>query len=139
MMRYSLLLLISCISFLGCSQIDKMDKITTENAHLVTEYNEDDIESMVTYYFASRIRKDDDWKKVLPDPSRWSSRMQYSIKTHNQWNFVEFKNLGLYKGKYGSYVKVHITIEFEGRRDGGQDDVELQMENGRWIISKVPI
>ena len=95
--------------------------ITIENASQIDTYDTDDIESMVIYYFASRIRKDNKWLEVLPDSTAWSSRMSYSIKRHNEWDFIEFKNLGLYTGKYGgTYVKVFFEIEINGKRDGGK-------------------
>lgn len=140
MVRYSLLVLIMCVMLWGCAQkIGVKELITTENADLVTDFDEDDIESMVTYYFASRIRKDDKWKEAIPDRSEWSPRMKASIERHNQWNFVEFQNLGLYEGQYGTYVKVFIMIEINGQKDGGEDEVELGKRNGKWFISKVPI
>ena len=123
-----------------CAQDLIRKTITAENAAAIKTFDADDIESMVTYYFASRIRKDNQWLEVLPDSTEWSSRMAYAINRHNQWNFVEFKNLGIYTGKYGgTYVKVYFVIEMEGRRDGGEDDVELKKVNDKWVIARVPI
>ncbi len=134
------LLSIVLLTNTGCSQsVGVKDKITTSNAHLITDFDSEDIESLVTYYFASRIRQDNEWMKALPDSSTWSGRMKASIKRHNEWNFIEFQNLGLYEGKYGTYVKVYFQIEMNGRTDEGEDDVEIRKENGRWIISKVPM
>jgi len=139
-MRYRFLLLFMCIVCTSYAQkIDVKDKITPKNAHLVTDFDATDIESMVTYYFASRIRKDDKWKEVVPNPKEWSSRMKYSINKHNGWKFLEFKNLGFYEDENGSYVKVYIAIDFRGRKDGGEDEVELGRKNGKWVITKVPI
>jgi hypothetical protein len=138
-MRHYLVILV-LLTLCSCAEkIGIKETITTENAHLVTDFDENDIESMVTYYFASRIRKDDKWKLVLLNAAAWSPRMRYSISKHNKWNFVEFKNLGLYEGEYGTYIKVYFMIEMDGRRDGGEDDVELKKYTGKWVISKVPI
>jgi hypothetical protein len=112
--------------------------ITVKNAALINTYDINDIESMVTYYFASRVRNDDEWKKVIPDSTEWSSRMVYSLNKHNQWNFVEFKNLGFYSGEHGSGVKVYFKIEVNGHIYDGKDDVELKKKNNRWVISNVP-
>jgi len=133
------ILLSILFSNVHAQKVGVKEKITIENAHLVKEYNKDDIESLVTYYFASRIRKDDKWINVLPKSTEWSSRMKTSIDEHNKWNFVEFKNLGLYKGKYGTYVKVYFVIDIKGHREGGEDEVEITEKNGKWIISVVPI
>ncbi|MEM6718823.1 MAG: hypothetical protein AAF611_05900 [Bacteroidota bacterium] len=139
-MKHLFLLLFSLIICASYAQkIDIKEKITIDNAHLITNFDKNNIESMVTYYFASRIRKDDKWKEVVPNPAEWSSRMKYSIKKHNGWKFLEFKNLGFYEDEYGSYVKVYIAIEFRGKKDGGEDEVELERKDGKWFITKVPI
>lgn len=129
--------LLALISF--SQEINENDTITKLNAQLITSFDKSDIESMVTYYFASRIRGDEKWKEVLPDPSLWTDRMIYSIEKHNQLNFTKYKNLGFYEGEYGAYVKVFIWVEMNGKSDGGIDDVTLKQENGQWIIWKVPI
>lgn len=137
-MRPFVIVLVLSATLIGCSSqsIDTKEKITAENAHLVKDFDIDDVESLVTYYFASRIRKDDKWKSALPPSTEWSARMKGSIKRHNEWNFVEFQNLGLHDG---SYVKVRFVIEIDGKRDGGEDEVELGERNGRMVITKVPV
>jgi hypothetical protein len=139
-MRKAALLFSFLVSLCFCSpRVGTFDRIDAGNAGSVTSFDENDIESMVTFYFASRIRGDQDWRKVLPDSTQWSDRMKHSIARHNEWKFVEFQNKKLYTGNYGTYVKVHFTIEYKGRQDGGDDDVELEKQDGRWIIAKVPI
>jgi hypothetical protein len=124
----------------SCSSVGKRDIITVENAAKVTKYDENDIESMVTYYFASRIRKDEDWKNVLPDSERWSEKMKISINIHNQTEFIEFQNKGFAENNHGAYVNVNFKIKNKrGKVKGGNDEVELKKSNDKWIISKVPI
>lgn len=139
-MRYLIAVTIfSLTTTFGIAQTDlSQDTITKENAHLITSYDENDIESMVTYYFASRIRGDEKWKEVLPDPQLWTDRMLYSIDKHNRLNFTKFKNIGFYESLGGWYVKVFVWVEMDGRADGGQDDVTLKKEGDKWIIWKVP-
>ncbi len=132
-MKNVILLFLSLIFLFACSSQKRIfETINEKNAHRIRSFDETNIESMVTFYFASRIRNDEQWRKVLPDSSEWSSRMKHSIAKHNQWKFVEFKNLGIYKGQYGTYVKVYFMIEVNGKKDGGKDDVELRRENDRW-------
>ena len=109
-----------------------------DNPESITSFDENDIESMVTYYFASRIRGDKKWKEVLPPEEEWNGRMKRKIEKHNGWKFLDFKNLGYSEGKYGQYVKVHVTIEYKGRQDGGEDEVEVSNKSGKWQIVSVP-
>lgn len=148
-MKYLFFILLPLIALTGCTEsastqstdtkpVGVNDKITVDNADLVTEFDESDIESMVTYYFASRIRKDDKWKEVLPESVLWSNRMKRSIEEHNKWNFVEFQNIGLQGSEYGWSVKVYMMLEFNEEKDDGYDEVEVEQVSDKWIITKVP-
>lgn len=126
-------------TFTAITQDLKDSLITKQNAHLITSYDIDNIESMVTFYFASRIRGDEKWKEVVPKESVWTSRMRYSIQKHDTWEFIKFQNLGYLKDKYGnSGVKVYFCITYNGREDCGKDDVELKWDGERWTIWVVP-
>jgi hypothetical protein len=131
--------ILSSFMLFSCSpEVGVFDTINTENAEYFTTFDSTNIESMVTYYFASRIRNDEEWRNVLPDSSEWSDRMQYSIGKHNEWKFVEFKNLGIKHTDYGTSVKVYFLINVNGKNEGGEDDVEIIKVNNKWVIVKVP-
>jgi hypothetical protein len=65
--------------------------ITAENAKSITSFDKSDVESMVTYFYASKIRGDDDWKKVLEPENTWSKRMLYSLDKCEKWTFTAFR------------------------------------------------
>ena len=137
-----LTLLLLCVISKGQSKYFK-DTITIENAPKIVDFEKNNIESMVNYYYASRIRKDNKWKEVLKDSSEWSSRMKSNIQKHNQfWEIIKFKNLGLTTNKNGYVsVKVYLLIKINdgGKQfiDGGVDDVEISKLNGLWTISNI--
>ncbi len=148
-MKNYLGLLLIAVLLIGCSEessegtkekngVATKAIINKSNADQIKSFDENDIESMVTYYFASRVRHDNKWKDALPDPSKWSPRMKYSLESHGQWNFIEFQNLGFIEGKNGSYVRVRMKIEYKGREQEGEDEVELEKVNGKWVIVAVP-
>lgn len=121
------------------AQESKSYSITIDNAKSFKTFNKTDIGSMVDYYFASRIRGDQEWKKVLPDSSLWSSRMSGSIAKHNKWTFINYKNLGLHNSDYGASFKVDFCIQGQTDTECGEDSVEISKNGDEWIITKVPI
>jgi hypothetical protein len=137
-MKYLLIIFTLCSSFAAGAQVSKGDTITKSNAHLITTFDTNDIESMITYYFASRIRGDKKWMEVMPDTSLWSRRMWVSVSRHNAWNFTRFVNLGRQRSETMEVVKVYFAIAYNGREDEGVDDVELRWEGTRWVIDVVP-
>lgn len=139
-MKTRVLIFLCSAALFSCSpKIGIFETINARNAHRIRSYDDNNIESKVTFYFASRIRNDQEWRKVLPDSTEWSRRMRASIEKHNRWKFIEFQNKGFHESTYGGVVDVYFVIEIDGRRDGGTDGVELKKVNDKWIISKVPI
>ena len=102
--------------------------ITVENAHEIDSFDPANVESMIDYYFASRIRGDQKWKEVLQDPTEWSNRMKYSIDEHDKWNFLEYKNDGFKDGS-DRWVSIWVKIEYNGRTDSGTNEVEVKKLN----------
>lgn len=136
---FSLLLFLFIFSCTNGTKVGVKKLITKDNAHLITTFDENDIESMVTYYFSSRIRQDDKWKQVLPPENTWSDRMKYSIAKHNKLTFFEFLNLGFGKNKYGNHhVKIWAKVGMNNEKDEGEDFVQIRKVNNKWIITKVP-
>lgn len=92
---------------------------------------------VVAVFYDSRIRGDDRWKEVLvPEPS---GRLERSLKRIEDWTFIEFEVVGEEPSSSGGvWVKVRFTIEIDGDRDSGTDEVELKQVDGRWRISDIP-
>jgi hypothetical protein len=113
--------------------------ITAENAKSITSFDKSDVESMVTYFYASKIRGDDDWKKVLEPENTWSKRMLYSLDKYEKWTFTAFR---LDRKKMHAqdwwWINVHFEIEVSGETDGGFDEVSATNSNGTRIITEVP-
>lgn len=95
--------------------------------------------SLITYFYASKIRQDKRWKKVLPKKQQWSRKLKYAIKEYSTWTFTKFKLVS--KKEYSPekmWVKIWIEIEYKGRKDSGTDEVTLELKNGKWVIVGLP-
>lgn len=95
-----------------------------------------DPESMVIYFYASMIRKDDKFKKVLPKDC---GRLENDLKEYSTWKFKKFYlKESMKETKDRMYIKIYFEIEFEGGIDTGTDEVTLELINGKWQIIDLP-
>lgn len=116
------------------------ENVTPENAVKITTFSDDDPESMILYFYASHIRGDNRWRKVVPIESEWSNRLKYQLKEYQSWKLIRFRLVNKIK-KFSSnrlWIKVYFTFEVNGHEDGGEDEVILEQQNGKWIIIEVP-
>jgi hypothetical protein len=112
--------------------------ITTQNAATFTSY-ENSLESALNYFYASQIRKDEEWKKVFIPSEDWSDRIQYKMEKYAKWTITKFYLISKTEFEPGKFwVKVNMEIAIDGKTDGGIDQAEVQFINGKWVITSVP-
>ncbi|MES0489985.1 MAG: hypothetical protein ABUK01_08345 [Leptospirales bacterium] len=112
--------------------------ITIEEAKSITTW-ENTPGSLLTYFYASKIRGDQDWKKVLPPENQWSERLIRKLQKMEKWKFVKFQLIAIENNKTDKrYVKIFIQIEINGRVDGGKDEATVEKIDGKWVIVSVP-
>lgn len=115
------------------------DVIDQTNASVFTDFSTDNPESMVEYFYASKIRGDEKWKDVLQPEDKWSSRLKYSLDKYENWKFVNFHLVKKKRhSESGWWIAVYFEIEYNGRKDGGTDEVSLQFNGSEWVITEVP-
>ncbi len=120
--------------------------ITNENPMLVDSTSakshmefENTPESIVNYFYASKIRNDSLWKKVLQPEDQQNSRLKVKLDKYKKWKFHQIKILRKIEHKENAYwIKIFMEIEYKGKKNSGTDDVEVQKINGRWVITSVP-
>jgi len=144
-MKYLIAIFLSLIITNAFSQSDyKWEEfedplmIDKTNAKKVKKY-ENTPESVVTYFYASRIRGDNKWEKIIPPEAERSDRLERKLETYAKWNITKFHLVSkteYEKNKY--WVKVYFEIEINGKTDSGTDEATVILKNGKWIISSVP-
>lgn len=113
-------------------------KISSANADSVKTYS-NSMESMINYFYASRIRKDKAWEKVLPKAEERSERLKRELVKYETWEFVNYHIISYTEFAPGKYwVKIYMKISFNGRVKGGIDEVDIEMIDGNWVITSVP-
>ncbi len=96
-------------------------------------------ESVTAYFFRSQINKDERWKEVLPPQNHWNERLRGKIEKYQRWTVKKFRIIKThYAGDRKAEVEIYMEVEFKGRTASGQDTVELEKINGRWVIVSVP-
>ncbi len=112
--------------------------ITTQNAPEISSFKNNP-ESIITYFFASKIRQDNSWREVLPEEKNWTKRLRYKVKKYENWTIKEFQLRK--KNEYEKdkmWVEIFMKIEYQGKIESGTDEVELEKINGKWVITSIP-
>ena len=145
-MRSILTIFIVFIGFSVFSQKIKWEDIknapviTPENATSVTDY-ENTPESVVSYFFASFIRRDSDWENVVPEQKSRSGRLKNHLSVYQEdWTFTEFHLVSKAEPEKGKcLIKFHSTVKYGDNVDTGVSEIELELIDGKWVITSVPI
>jgi len=143
-MKKLLFILIAIFSFSGSYAQPDIDwepikdapTITTANAQKIKKYKNTP-ESLLTYFYASKIRQDKKWQKLLPTDR--SKKLNYALEEYEEWTFTKFRLVSKAKSPSGTlWVKIFMEIEYKGRVDSGQDEAALKLEKGKWVIVSLP-
>lgn len=119
-------------------KIEEPPLITVDNASSFEVY-ENTPESVLNYFYASRIRKDREWEKVVPLPEDRSEELDLQLERYNTWTITNFHLVSISVSKYTkALVKVYFKIEMNGRSEDGVDTAKLKIIDGKWTIISVP-
>ena len=98
-------------------------------------------ESIVTYFYASKIRKDSKWEKVLPNEDNRSASLKKALLLlQEHLTITQFQLVS--KAEYSKnelWIKVFFEIEYNGKKKSGTDEVTVKLINGKWFITNLPI
>tara|TARA_Y100000739_G_C20507385_1_gene417887 strand:- start:526 stop:1020 length:495 start_codon:yes stop_codon:yes gene_type:complete len=145
-MKLILTLLLNLIVIISFSQ-SKYTWEKYENPLLIkndSTANIDDFEntpeSIVTYFYASKIRKDSKWEKVIPNEDNRSENLKKELSFYENFAFTQFQLVS--KTEYSKNelgIKVFFEIEYDGKKKSGTDGVTVKLINGKWLITNLPM
>ncbi|MDF3026492.1 MAG: hypothetical protein K0S23_799 [Fluviicola sp.] len=140
-------LIFSCVSFSQTEpeervweKIENAPVIDVKNAATFSTY-ENTLESVVNYFYASQIRKDKEWEKVVPLPEERTERLQSKLKRYEEvWTITTFHLVSKTQTSTNRFmVRVYFEITGpDGRKDGGIDTAEVRLIDGKWVITSIP-
>lgn len=144
-MKTSAFALLLSLTLWGCASAGKKKnilppdtEITVENAASVTAY-ENTPESVVMYFYASKIRKDEKWKEVVIPESTWDERMHRKMQEYSRWTFLAYRLVSTKDAGEGKvWVTLYMKIKVGDETDDGQDEATVSYIDGKWLISEVP-
>ncbi len=142
------ILTILVFSFLTQAAFSQQDDdwIVYEDAVLIDSSNASSIkdfentpESIVTFFYASKIRNDNEWLKVIPEEGDRSERLNRKLEEYENWTFTKFKLVSkMESSEKQLWIKIFMEIVYEGGVDSGTDEVTVELIDGKWIITSVP-
>ncbi|OQX97413.1 MAG: hypothetical protein B6I20_12710 [Bacteroidetes bacterium 4572_117] len=122
----------------GWITIDNQQLIDSTNTQNFMEF-ENTPESVVNYFYASKIRNDSLWKNVLPLEKEQSLRLKSKLVKYSQWKFHKMKILQKKAfAENAFWIKIFMEIEYKGQKKSGKDELDVQLINGKWTITSVP-
>lgn len=109
--------------------------ITASNASTFISY-ENTLESVVNYFFASQIRKDNEWEKVVSSPQERTELMQHILHKYETRTVTKFQLLGKVeheRGKFWVFVKVEMMGN--GKINNVSGRLEIELINSKLVIT----
>ncbi len=144
-MKLFLTFLLTVLTTLSFSQTERVytkiepaPVITAQNASTYLSYD-NTLESVLNYFYASQIRKDMEWMNVFVPLGDWDEEIARKLQKYDQWTITNFHLVS--KSEYAPgkfYVKVYFKIEMDGKSEDGIDTAEVQLIEGKWIITSIP-
>lgn len=120
------------------TKIEPAPVITVQNAAEYKTY-ENTPESVLNFFYASRIRKDKEWEKVVPMPENRSEELDLELERYGTWTITSFHLVSISVVKHTkAFVKVYFKIEMNGKSEDGVDTARLKIIDGKWTIISVP-
>lgn len=113
-------------------------EITVDNAKQVTAFDNTP-ESVVMFFYASRIRKDNAWEKVCLPANERSERMVRKLEDYSKWTITKYRFVDkeeFEKDKW--WVKIYMSVTVEGETDDGEDEATVEIINGKCVVTEVP-
>jgi hypothetical protein len=137
--------IVTLVFLAGCSSKKAQQKplppeteITSENAKQVVAFDNSP-ESVVMYFYASRIRKDNDWEKVCQSADQRSDKMKRKLEEYSKWTFTKYRYVSKKEFEPNKFwVTIHMAITVEGDSDEGEDEATVELIDGKWVITEVP-
>lgn len=126
----------------GTSWTDVKNKamITPATARNINTFDASDPESITRFFYASWVRKNQDWRKVVHKlDSEWTAKMKSAMNAYAQYTF---KKIGLQKFRKMFDTEMRFSIYYEamlkGKLKKGSGEVVLQKTDNKWIVQEVP-
>jgi len=98
----------------------------------------DSAEAAVAKFLSSEARQDGAWKEALIPESEWSDRLKRQLETWDEWKILKWQLKSIQIEDSTAYLTVYFEIEYDGKTDDGEDDFELVLKNGVWMIIAPP-
>ena len=137
-----ILVLIALTVICGCnsnSGLPPLDaEINTANAAEITAY-ENTPESVVMYFYASRIRQDNAWEEVCIPAAERGPKFENGLEKYATWKFESCRFVCKEEFRPNAWwVTIDMQINFNGDVEGGEDEATVEMINGKYLITEVP-
>lgn len=100
----------------------------------------DSPEAATVHFYASLIRRDDEYRAVIPD--RWSAStiLEAKLQKLTAWTFLDVEVIGRKpRGKNSVYQRISARLLIDGTVTTHRDEVTLRrLDDGSWLVVRPP-
>jgi len=95
-------------------------------------------EAAVVKFLASQARGDDAWKSALIPEADRNDRLTRKLNSWGEWKITKWQLRKLQLEETRAYITVYFEISYEGGLDDVEDEFELRLKDGVWLIVYPP-
>lgn len=95
-------------------------------------------EAAVAKFLSSKARLDGAWKEALVPEAEWTDRLKRKLAEWENWKITKWQLKSLRIDDSKAYLTAYFEIEYDGERDDGEDEFELILKNGIWMVLAPP-
>lgn len=95
-------------------------------------------EAAVVKFLSSQARGDDAWNNALIQEAEKNDRLTRKLNSWNEWKITKWQLKKLQLDENRAYLTVYFEISYEGGLDDGEDEFELRLKDGTWLIVYPP-
>ena len=96
-------------------------------------------EAVVVKFLSSRARGDKVWEETVAPPEERNDRLNRILNKWNDWKLTKWQLKRLEIDDDEALLMVYFEIIYDGdKTDDGEDEFELELVNGVWMIKYPP-
>ncbi len=95
-------------------------------------------EAAVARFLSSKARLDSAWREAIVPEAEWTDRLKRKLMKWENWKITKWQLKSLRIDNSNAYLTTYFEIEYEGEKDDGEDEFELILKNGIWMVLSPP-
>lgn len=114
--------------------------VEAKDTYKYVDYKKDDPTSVICYFYACKIRQDENWETVVVDKTRWDDDFINRMHEYHRFVFTAFRleeKCTKEEKKISFNVRIVVSNDEFKYWEGFNDEVFLQKKGSKWKITRI--